>query len=274
MGCRNEGKNARHADENKEMICACRIDTQESAACLNAAAPSISYQYTKYFLITAPLKTPLCSMYRCSYSLLQVVGLVSYRWRPVALKRAEEVLWWNTVHVGHSFGIVCRRRHVTPALLAVPFEHDTCDDQKECEGKSHSKSDKDDESECEMLFCLCVSSAHINWRDWRRMEFDVLFDLKKDCGFSTKTCDKLPGAPWEVEERRNGTREVPLKSTADAVPKLVTFTCPRMRRSCCASIISELAWRSDSMRTWSPRMSVPWPIMSPFTASHLVPSKR
>lgn len=118
-------------------------------------------------LISAPLKTPLYSMYRCSYSLLQLVGLVSYRWWPVALECAEEVLWWNTIHVGHSFGVVCRRRHVTPALLAVPFEHDTCDDQKECEGKSHSKSDKDDESECEMFFYLYVSSAHSTWWDWK-----------------------------------------------------------------------------------------------------------
>ena len=48
--------------------------------------------------------------------------------------------------------------------------------------------------------------------------------LKKELGFSTKIDDKLPGSvwpSWPLVASRKGTSEVPLKSAADAVPKLV-----------------------------------------------------
>jgi hypothetical protein len=105
-------------------------------------------------LIPAPFTALLCDIYKCSCSLLHFFGLFSYRRCSIALKCAEEVLWRHTIDVGHPLRVVCRSRHVASALLAVPFEHDTCDHQKKCESKGNSESDEHDESESEALFCL------------------------------------------------------------------------------------------------------------------------
>ena len=63
---------------------------------------------------------------------------------------------------------------------------------------------------------------------------DSLDCLKNELGFSTNTEDRLPGSvepSWPLVARRKGVSVVPLKSTADAVPNVVTLIRPIRRRS-------------------------------------------